>query len=67
MKTEIKTLLTSLFASAFIFALAGCSDNDVGDDLEDAADEAKDATEELADEAKEAGEDIADGVKDATN
>lgn len=68
MKNKIKTLLAALFTSASLLAFAGCSsDSDVGDSLEEAADEAKDATKDAAEEVKEAGEEIADGVKDATN
>ncbi|MDQ8181748.1 hypothetical protein [Pelagicoccus sp. SDUM812005] len=67
MKNTIKALLASLLASASLFAFVGCSDSEVGDNLEEAADEVKEAGKEAGDELKEAGDEIADGVKDATN
>ncbi len=73
MKDKIKILLASLFASASLFAFAGCSsdsevdDSKVGDKLEEAADEVKDATKDAVEEAKEVVEEVADDVKDATN
>lgn len=67
MKNKINTLIAALLSFAALFALAGCGDSEVGDDLEDAADEVMDAGEEVGEEVKEAGEELADEVKDATN
>lgn len=67
MKKIKATHLFSLIAAIAALTFTACSDSDVGDDLEDAADEAGDAAENAADETKEAAEDAADNIKDATN
>jgi predicted small secreted protein len=56
-KHWLETLTVSLFLAFAAFGMAGCdTDEDVGDELEDAADEVGDAAEEAADEIEDAVE-----------
>ncbi|MBC2606481.1 hypothetical protein [Pelagicoccus albus] len=67
MKKFKLTHLLSLFTVVAALGLTACSDSEVGDDMEKAADEAGDAAEKMADEAKDAADEAADGIKDLTN
>jgi predicted small secreted protein len=56
-KHWFETLAVSLFLAFAAIGMAGCdTDNDIGDELEDAADEVGDAAEEAGDEIEDAVE-----------
>lgn len=64
---SIKSLVAILLLLPAAFFWGCDGGNDIGDDLEDAADETGDAMEDAADNAGDALDEAGDEIRDATN